>query len=302
MNHGLSLERLRALGGREFSGFRGIDPTKAEYWLDGVEEILEKTTYTNQEKLGSTVSLLIGETHHWWNIMKQGTVVDRLTWELFLETFKKNFMVINDNVNFDKLVGKAKAIEEIKALQTEVGARKQISYLGNSPVSITPYPMAPKELKDVKIQIQELLDKGFIRPSISNWGSPVLFVKKKDEPGKEFVVYSDASDTRLGCMLMQEGKVVAYASRQPKVHEHNYPMHKLDLAVMKELNLRQRRWIELLKDYDCEIEYHPRKENLVANALNRKPMSELRALFTPLSATSDEGLLTELKVRPTLSQ
>ncbi|KAL5801392.1 hypothetical protein ACOSQ3_033024 [Xanthoceras sorbifolium] len=51
---------------------------------------------------------------------------------------------------------------------------------GTSPVSIAPYRMAPAELKELKIQLQELLDKGFIRPSVSPWGAPVLFVKKKD--------------------------------------------------------------------------------------------------------------------------
>ncbi len=52
--------------------------------------------------------------------------------------------------------------------------------LGTIPISIAPYRMAPMELKELKIQLQELLDKGYIRPSVSPWGAPVLFVKKKD--------------------------------------------------------------------------------------------------------------------------
>ena len=52
--------------------------------------------------------------------------------------------------------------------------------LGATPASITPYQMAPMELKELKLQLQELLEKGFIRPSVSPWGAPVLFVKKKD--------------------------------------------------------------------------------------------------------------------------
>ncbi|GMI77241.1 hypothetical protein HRI_001393400 [Hibiscus trionum] len=67
---------------------------------------------------------------------------------------------------------------------------------------------------------------------------------------------------------MQEGRVVAYASRQLKVHERNYPTHNLELADVRELNLRQRRWMELLKDYDLMIEYHPGKANVVADALS----------------------------------
>ncbi|WMV30055.1 hypothetical protein MTR67_023441, partial [Solanum verrucosum] len=88
-----------------------------------------------------------------------------------------------------------------------------------------------------------------------------------------FVVYCDASRVGLGCVLMQNGKVIAYASRQLKVHEKNYPTHDLELAVslqyvftQKDLNLRQRRWLEFLKDYDMSVHYHPGKANVVADA------------------------------------
>ena len=112
--------------------------------------------------------------------------------------------------------------------------------------------------------------------------------------GREYAICSDASRIGLGCVLMQDGKVVAYASRQLKPYEKNYPTHDLELAVVvftlkilrhylygekcrifidhnslkylltqKELNLRQRRWLELFKDYDCIIYYHPGKANVV---------------------------------------
>ncbi|KAA0056808.1 ty3-gypsy retrotransposon protein [Cucumis melo var. makuwa] len=128
--------------------------------------------------------------------------------------------------------------------------------------------------------------------------APVVLVP--DGSGS-FVIYSDALKKRLGCVLMQQSKVVAYASRQLKSHEQNYPTHDLELAAVvfalkiwrhylygekiqvftdhkslkyfftqKELNMRQRRWLELVKDYDREILYHPGKTNVVADALSRK--------------------------------
>ncbi|GJT36339.1 putative reverse transcriptase domain-containing protein [Tanacetum coccineum] len=87
---------------------------------------------------------------------------------------------------------------------------------------------------------------------------------------EDFIVYCDASNHGLGCVLMQRGKVIAYASRQLKIHEKNYTTHDLELGAVKELNMRQRRWIELFSYYECEIRYHPGKTNVVADALSRK--------------------------------
>jgi hypothetical protein len=118
---------------------------------------------------------------------------------------------------------------------------------------------------------------------------------------KPFEVFCDASGTGLGCVLMQEGRVIAYASRALRPHEINYPTHDLELAAVvhalkiwrhylmgnrcniftdhkslkyiftqSELNMRQRRWLELIKDYDLEVHYHPGKVNVVADALSRK--------------------------------
>ncbi|GJW83939.1 putative reverse transcriptase domain-containing protein [Tanacetum coccineum] len=98
------------------------------------------------------------------------------------------------------------------------------------------------------------------------------------EGSDNFVVYCDSSHKGLGAVLMQKEKVIAYASRQLKIHEKNYTIHDLELGAVvlhhildqKELNMRQCRWLELLSDYDCEIFYHMGKENVVADALSHK--------------------------------
>jgi hypothetical protein len=123
---------------------------------------------------------------------------------------------------------------------------------------------------------------------------------------KGFDVYCDALQQGLGCVLMQEAKVVAYASRQLRKHEQNYPTHDLELATIvhmlkiwrhyiignkcqiftdhkslkyiftqRDLNLRQRRWLELIKDYDLDIQYHPGKANVVADALICKSQANM---------------------------
>ncbi|GKB90089.1 putative reverse transcriptase domain-containing protein, partial [Tanacetum coccineum] len=97
--------------------------------------------------------------------------------------------------------------------------------------------------------------------------APILALPEGND---DFVVYCDASLQGLGALLMQKEKVIAYTSRQLKPHEENYTTHDLELGSVKELNIRQRRWLELLADYDCEIHYHPGKANVIADALSWK--------------------------------
>ncbi|GJQ95007.1 putative reverse transcriptase domain-containing protein [Tanacetum coccineum] len=152
--------------------------------------------------------------------------------------------------------------------------------------------------------------------------APILALPEGSE---DFVVYYDASHKGLGAVLMQREKVIAYASRQLKVHEKNYTTHDLELGSVvfalklwrhylygtrctvftdhkslqhildqKELNMRQRRWLELLSDYDCDIRYHPGKANVVADALSRKERIEplrVRALVMTIGLDLPKRIL-----------
>nr|GEV62809.1 uncharacterized mitochondrial protein AtMg00810-like [Tanacetum cinerariifolium] len=110
---------------------------------------------------------------------------------------------------------------------------------------------------------------------------------------KDFMVYCDTSCQGLGYVLMQRGKVIAYASRQLKIHKKNYTTHDLELGEVKELNMRQRHWIDLFSYYDCEICYHPGKVNVVADALSRKEKIKPRRVRA-MNMTIQSGIKSKI--------
>nr|GEV96232.1 putative reverse transcriptase domain-containing protein [Tanacetum cinerariifolium] len=159
-------------------------------------------------------------------------------------------------------------------------------------------PMTKLTQKKVKFEWGDKQEEAFQVIKQKLCSAPILALPEGSE---DFVVYCDASIKGLGVILMQREKVISYGSRQLKVHEKNYTTHDLELGAVvfalmiwrhylygtkcivftdhkslqhildqKELNMRQRRWLELLSEYDCEIRYHPGKANVVANALSRK--------------------------------
>jgi hypothetical protein len=159
-------------------------------------------------------------------------------------------------------------------------------------------PMTELFKKEVKFSWNEKCEKAFHALRAHLTTAPVLAQLDTSRP---FDVYCDASGTRLGCVLMQDNRVIAYASRALRTYEQNYPTHDLELAAVihalklwrhhlmgtkcnmyidhkslkyiftqAHLNMRQRRWLELIKDCDLEVHYHPGKANVVADALSRK--------------------------------
>ncbi|GJY47191.1 putative reverse transcriptase domain-containing protein [Tanacetum coccineum] len=223
---------------------------------------------------------------------------------------------------------------------------------GAAPVARAPYRLAPSEMHELSNQLQELAYRGFIRPSTSPWGAPVLFVKKKDRSfrmcssvyskinlrsgyhqlrvrdedipktafrtrfikdfskiakslieltqknkkyiwgenqesafqllkkklyeapilalpkgNNDFVVYYDASHQGAVVFALNIWRHYLYGIKCTVFTDHKILQHILD---QKELNMRQRCWLELLADYDCEIRYHPGKANVVADALSQK--------------------------------
>ena len=160
--------------------------------------------------------------------------------------------------------------------------------------------------KEVKFEWNDLCEKAFQELKRRHTSARILIVPER---GQGYTVYYHASKDGLGYVLMQSGRVVAYSSRQLKNHEQNYPIHNMEFAAVVftlkiwrhylygeqfemysdhkslkyiftqwDLNMRQRRWMEVLEDYDFTLHYHPGKANVVADALSRKSWGALASI------------------------
>ncbi|KAA3484447.1 Integrase, catalytic core [Gossypium australe] len=190
--------------------------------------------------------------------------------------------------------------------------------------SMIALPLTRLLQKEVKFEWTDRCQKSIEILKSTLMDVPVL---TQPEPEREYVVYGDVSHNGSGCVLMQDETVVVYASRKLKLHEKNYPKHDLKLAVvvfalkfwrhylygekcyifidhksLKYLLTQKERWIESLKDYDCFIDYHPRKANVVDDAFSRKSLSALKAMSAHLSLEQDEVVLVDLRVKLSLLQ
>ena len=167
-------------------------------------------------------------------------------------------------------------------------------------------PMTRLTWKEVKFDWNDRCEEAFQELKRRLTPAPILIVPDR---GQGYTVYCDASRAGLGCVLMQSRRVVTYGFRQLKNHEQNYPTHDMELAAVvfalkiwhhylyseefevysdhkilkyifkqRDLNMRQRRWMEFLEDYDFTLHYHPGKANVVADALSRKSRGALASI------------------------
>ncbi|GJY74210.1 putative reverse transcriptase domain-containing protein [Tanacetum coccineum] len=216
-----------------------------------------------------------------------------------------------------------------KTLMSTKAEEPELSDIPITPVAKSPCRLAPSKMQELSEQLQELQDKGFIRPSHSLWGATMLFVKKKDGSMRMCIDYRELNkltvknryplpkiddcheEDILKTAFIRDMDSLSLRIRrimkslpdgiEDFIHEKNYTIHDLELGAVvfalktwrhylygtksviytdhkslqhifdqKELNMRQRRWIELFNDYECEIRYHPGKANVVADALSRK--------------------------------
>ena len=161
-------------------------------------------------------------------------------------------------------------------------------------------------LKEVKYEWDDQYEKAFQELKMRLTSAPILIVPER---GQRYTVYYNALRDKLGYVLMQSGRVIAYGSQQLKNHERNYPTHDMELVAVvfalkiwhhylygelfevfsyhkslkyiftqRDLNMRQRRWMEFLEDYDFTLHYHPGKANVVADALSRKSRGVLASV------------------------
>ncbi|KAJ0557459.1 putative nucleotidyltransferase, Ribonuclease H [Helianthus annuus] len=210
-------------------------------------------------------------------------------------------MVNHEGIHVDP--AKIEAITNWKVPQTAMEIRSFIGLAGYYRRFIKDFskiavPLTKLTCKATKFEWGPKQEEAFriLKQKLTN--APILALPEGTE---DFEVYCDASKLGYGGVLMQRKKVIAYASRQLKRHEENYTTHDLELGAIifalkiwrhylygskftvytdhkslryifgqKELNMRQRRWMEVLSDYDCDIQYHEGKANVVADALSRK--------------------------------
>ncbi|GJT50930.1 putative reverse transcriptase domain-containing protein [Tanacetum coccineum] len=242
------------------------------------------------------------------NLVSTNTVIQGAILTLLNQPFKIDLMPIKLG-SFDVVIGMdwlskyhARIICDEKVVHIPIDGETLI--IRAASVARVHYRLAPSGMQELSNQLQELSDRGLhVDPAkieaVKNWASPTTPTEARQflglagyyrrfiqalilalpEGNDNFVVYRDASLQGLGAVLMQKEKVIAYASRQLKPYEENYTTHDLELgAVVFALKILR----HYLYDYNCEICYHPRKANVIADSLSRKEPLRIRSLIMNL--------------------
>nr|GEW86974.1 putative reverse transcriptase domain-containing protein [Tanacetum cinerariifolium] len=220
---------------------------------------------------------------------------------LFVKKKDRSFQMCIDYRELNKLTDEKEHKEHLRKI-LKVLKKEEFQGIHVDPAKIESIkdwasPKSPTEIRQF-LGLGDKQEAAFQLLKLKLGSAPILALPEGSE---DFIVYCDASNKGLGAVLMQREKVISYASCQLKIHEENYTTHDLELGAVvfalkiwrhylygtkctvftnhkslqhildqKELNMTQRRWLEWLSDYDCDIHYHPRKANVVADALSRK--------------------------------
>ncbi|XP_052874691.1 uncharacterized protein LOC128280548 [Gossypium arboreum] len=193
------IKELRKYSATEFLGLKGAYPSTVENWIESTKRILQQLECTSQESLLCVVSLLQGEAYVWWESRSVFTSRGRGSGKS--GSFSKGGARRGSDVATQQSKARIPARAYVVRTREEGDAHDVVTifpkelpglppdrevefaievYPSTTPISIPSYHMSPTELKELNVQLHDLLDRGFIRPSISLWGAPVLFVKKED--------------------------------------------------------------------------------------------------------------------------
>nr|GEZ70705.1 putative reverse transcriptase domain-containing protein [Tanacetum cinerariifolium] len=191
-------------------------------------------------------------------------------WELNKLTIKNHYPLPRIDDLFDQLHGSSIYSKiDLRSGYHQLRVKDEVV-----PMARSPYRLAPSEMQELSDQLQELVDRGFIRLSTSPWGAPILFVKKKEESFRMCIDYWELNKLtiknhyplpRIDDLFDQLHGLSIYSKIDLRSGYHQLRVKDED---QKELNMRQRRWLELLVDYDYDIRYHLGKANVVADALS----------------------------------
>ncbi|GJU60807.1 putative reverse transcriptase domain-containing protein [Tanacetum coccineum] len=285
---------------------------KNRYPLPRIDDLFDQLPYLDKFVIVFIDDILIYSKKKEEHKIHLGLILELLKKEKLYAKFSKcefwlqevqflGHVVNEDGIHVDP--SKIEAVKNWEAPRTPLEVRSFLGLAGYYRRFIENFSKLAKPLTVLTQKHKEYVwgeeqERAFLTLKDKLCNAPILALPDGPE---DFMVYYDASDLGLGCVLMQRGKVITYTSRQLKIHEKDYTTHDLELGAVvfalkiwrhylygtksviytdhkslqhifnqKELNMRQRRWIELFSDYDCKIRYYLGKANIVADALSRK--------------------------------